>query len=230
MGWLMGEPSVATPGLPSACGRRRAPARGAPEGRSLAGRSWTARPPCRPSAGRRRRRPPCRRSMPEVTATRSPSVSPSVTVLAETLLSADHVDEGALLAPLDRRGRDHGRASVDVEEHPRPFTNWFGKRASSSFGNVARSLKVPVVGSTVLSIVERLPVASFLRRVVGRRRRPGSVPADPLLHRRDVVLGEREDDGDRLHLGQDDEPRGVARRHVVALVHEPGPRALGPGR
>lgn len=41
----------------------------------------------------------------------------------------------------------------------RAFTNWFGKSASSTFGNSALSLTVPVVGSISLSIVKSAPAA-----------------------------------------------------------------------
>ncbi len=50
-------------------------------------------------------------------------------------------------------------APLSTSSSMRTFTNWLGKRASSSFANTARALNMPVVGSIVLSMVVSVPEA-----------------------------------------------------------------------
>src|SRR6185369_14755495 len=49
-------------------------------------------------------------------------------------------------------------------------------------------------------------------------------------HRRDAVLRDREDHGDRLELGDDDQAARIGRMHDVAGVHQTQPHAAGDGR
>ena len=105
------------------------------------------------------------------------------------------------------------------------MTNWLGNSSLSAFGKTAFSFTVPVLGSISLSAVRSEPEAS-------RRRCSRSIGLDGRMltglelgeHRGQGVLGNGEDDGDRLELGDHDETVGVARPDDVAGIDEPQSR------
>src|SRR5664280_239099 len=85
----------------------------------------------------------------------------------------------------------------------------------------------------------KLPVEAFDRDLkhklatgelvleVAVERFDGQLPAlaEAVAHCVELILGQREDDGDGLHLREDDEPVRVRGVHHVARVHEPEPGA-----
>ena len=100
------------------------------------------------------------------------------------------------------------------------LTNWLGNNALSALSNIARSFTVPVVVSIWLSTVASVPVASCVvllrsNAVTGRV----APAASRFITCGTIVLGQRENDGNRLQLGNHHQPVGVGCLHVIARVH-----------
>ena len=134
---------------------------------------------------------------------------PSLTVRTrDRVVGLHQIDEGAGRAALDRRGRHDDRVLAACRPAGATLTNWFGNSASSVLSNCARSFTVPVVGVDLVVDASRACRRRASSRCCGRRRSTGSVAPllQPLHHRRQLVLGQGEDDGDRLHLRDHDEP------------------------
>ena len=147
---------------------------------------------------------------------------PSVTVLADTLLSVpDDVDEGALLAALDGGGRDDRGPVQDVEEH-RGVDELVGEerlvvvledrtQLEGARRRVDRVVDVSRVPVASLAVLSRLKASTGI----------GASAASLLQDPGDIVLRKGEDDRDRLDLREEDDAVRIARRHVVALVDLP---------
>ena len=195
--------------------------------RLLRARVRVARRSARPSrlraaCRRRRRRPGRPGATPLSIGGRSrPATGPSFTgVHRDRLVVLDDVDERAGRAALDRRRSARASRRVSVSTSMRTLTNWFGNSALSSLANSA--LQLDRAGRRCRSGCRRSAACRSRASILPSRSQASTATASPLCmrlhHARHVVLGNREDDGDRLQLRDHDEAVGVGRVHDVARI------------
>ena len=147
----------------------------------------------------------------------------------DRLVRLHHVDEGALGAALDRLVRHQHRAAERVHQDARVDELVREQRAVAIDEG---RLELDGAGARVDLVVHRHQDAG---RQLGAALAVEGVdrdgPARALAgeHRRQVVLGNREDHRDRLHLGEHDEPARIAGVHHVAGIHEAEPGTAGDG-
>ena len=119
--------------------------------------------------------------------------------------------------------------ALDVQQQAR-VDELAGEEPAVGVGK--RRLQLDRAGGGVHLVVDRQQRAARelapLLAVVGVHRHRGAA-RDPVEHGGDAVLGDGEDDGDRLQLRDHDEAVGVGRVHDVAGIHlaQPGPPADG---
>ncbi len=140
------------------------------------------------------------------------------------------VDERGLRAALDRGVRHEDDALERVDEEPRVHEL---VRKEPVVGVREDGLELHRAGRRVDLVVHRRELTGLeLVLEVAVERVDGQLPAlaEAVAHRVELVLGQREDDGDGLNLREDDEPVRVRGVHHVAGVHEPEPGAAADGR
>ena len=113
----------------------------------------------------------------------------------------------------------------------RALTNWFGNKALSALSNCARTFTVPVVVSIWLSTAETLPMASCLTLARSKAVTCSVVAGVQLRHDfRQIVLGNREDHRDRLHLGDHGNAARAGGLHVISRIDQAQADAAGDRR
>ena len=225
----------------AASGVRRWPAVGRPA------RLVRPRPSRRPG-GRRRRRtvtlaPSRSRSTPSIT-TLSPAASPVAIVVAlpsagpvtivahgDRVVVLHDIDEIARSARAGRRRWARATTPVSVSTSRRTLTNWLGNSAPFGLSKVARILIVPVVDVDLVVVGRQRPRRELLDigAVEGGHRQLGA-RIQPRRDARQIVLRRREDDADRVDLGDDDDAGRRRRPAVIARVDQPQADAAGDRR
>jgi hypothetical protein len=141
------------------------------------------------------------------------------------IVGIDEVDERARLPALNARRRHRRHVFVGIEQQPDVHELiWEQKLVlvrilRPQFDRSRGGVDLAVGGQQ--RTVSDLGAAAA---IIGVRRQDGS-GLDPLRNGLQVVLRHREQDADRLQLGNNNETVGVAWRHVVALVYQAQPDA-----
>ena len=146
------------------------------------------------------------------------------------LILLHHEHERGLRAALDRGVRHENDALERVDEEPRVHEL---VRKERVVGVREDRLELHRAGRRVDLVVHRRELAGLeLVLEVAVERVDGQLPAlaEAVAHRVELVLGQREDDRDGLHLRDDDEPVRVRGVNHVARVDEPEPDAAADRR
>ncbi len=133
------------------------------------------------------------------------------------IAGADHIDIGASGARwIDASGTQ--TAPFFTPRRRRTFTNCPGQRCRSAFSNVGFQFHRSRGGSIWLSSTASVPLPSvdwLPRSSASYLERLGAAVQEGLAHVAELLLGEREDDGDRLHLIDDDDAVESAARTML---------------
>ena len=141
------------------------------------------------------------------------------------LVTLDHVDECPLRTSLNRDGRDEGGSLLDIQEQS-SIDELVGEQFIVVVGE--DRLELDGAGGRVNLVVDRqqrsrgqpplsLPIISLDRHAL-----PGFELGK---HRGETIFRNGEDHGNGLQLRNDHQPRGIARVHNVAGVHQAQPHS-----